>query len=139
MSDKNSTHTLKPALRAFPKTWLWITWHSAVAIFAANAGNLALTMDLLIYAVLPPVLLIVLYRYGRSYTINGDRITLYNRFGGKTECFSADDIVNLSIKPIVLGAMNLEIHLINGRKIRIKNIVPKTKLKFIQQHCSGML
>jgi len=103
----------------FPLTWLWVI---SMSIVIYMVGITEVTLHLIFIYWLPPVVLMLLATYGRSYVISENVITKINHITGKKECINVNAIRRMQIKPIAFGYGHMILTLAGGHKFKIKNI-----------------
>ena len=111
--------TIKPSLKAFPLTWLWIAFYSYI-LLTVDSGLVGIFS--LIYILLPFILIMLFATYGRSYQFGGGIITKRNLITGKKESIYTSAIGRIQIKPIAFGYGHIILTLGGRHKFKIKNI-----------------
>jgi hypothetical protein len=110
---------IKPDLKAFPLTWMWIVFYSYI-LFAVDSGSGGIFIA--IYILLPLILIMLFATYGRSYQLRSGIITKTNLIAGTKESVYISAIRNVQVKPIAFGYGHIILTLFGGHEFKIKNI-----------------
>ena len=119
MTNLTNKKTIKPSLKAFPLTWLWII---GITVVTYQVGVSEVTLHLFFIYWLPPVALLLLSVYGRSYVISEGVVTKINHITGQQESVDTNAAGRIQIKPIAFGYGHVNVTLAGGHTFKIKNI-----------------
>jgi len=111
--------TIKPSLKAFPLTWLWIAFYSYILLKVdSGLGGIFIA----IYILLPLILIMLFATYGRSYQCGGGIITKTNLITGTKESVYVSAIKSVQVRPIAFGYGHIILTQLGGAELKIKNI-----------------
>lgn len=122
--ESTSEKVIRPSVIAFPLTALLL----ALAGYGIVVAKGVDAMAIFFYVLLPVLSMLLFATYGRSYSISQNRITKTNRIIRKVESTDFRSIVRMQVKPIAFGYGHIVLTLVDGRKLKLKNIkLPTTK------------
>jgi len=110
---------IKSSLLAFPKTWFWMI---TINLAATSSDSGALKAVVFIMYFLMPLLVLLMITKGRSYILQGNKITKVNHISGDREVISTLNIQKVQIKPSEFGYGTVILMLADGDAFDIKNI-----------------
>jgi len=115
--------TIRPTLRAFPVSIMFIAYMSYMAYSTNNSDA---QIHIIMYVIMPALVLLLMAIKGRTYTLENNVITA-KRFLQPTQTLSTRSIVDMTVKPVGIRAGHIVFSNAHGAKLIMNNIALSRK------------